>query len=143
MEIEETDVAETGEEWTDKETEEAFKTASQKLDLDKPLEKGIIGGFVNKKELVGKTIEYTTVNVSQVPNVFKPGKFKLVLQVKDKNGNDFIIDVNQENKVWLIDNFGAIPTRDWVNKKLVVKFVPFGKTDRNGVEMEGISTIFS
>lgn len=119
----------------------AIEEVRKTLDLNKPMEKDVVGAFVNKSALLGKTIDYEIVNVSLVPNHFSSGKMKLVLNVQDSKGEMYLIDVSSTNKNWLISEFGSIPN-EWIGKTFKAKYSSFEKQGRNNELLKGVQVEF-
>lgn len=139
--IEEIDVPETGEEWKEEE-KQVLTELNLELDLDKPMQRNVVGSYINKEEMVGKSKEYFISGLKLVPNHFKPNETKKIIQLSDLEGNEYLLDFNSSNENFLYDTFGAI-RRDWIGKKIKVSFKKIDKSDNKGELIKGVSAIFS
>lgn len=136
MEIGEEDIPAfdgTDEEQTTQEKEDLIN----KLNLELPLEREVVGGFLDKKALVGKTVDYIIKGLNLIDNQFKSGKKKKVLQLQDAHGENCLLDVGAENTNALMDKFGNIPSK-WINQSVKIKYSKFEAVDRNGRTIEGV-----
>lgn len=108
-------------------------TEENVIDMEQPIEKAVLGGFVDRKALVEQSLEVTIKG-------FRKGKFKHPLMVCDVEGDEQLIDLNPTNRNQLIDWFGEYP-KSWIGEKIVLT----GELDKfnvDGEEKEGVRVTF-